>query len=122
MLLDILASFAIALLSGLGVGSGGLLVIYLTLYAGMPQLQAQGVNLVFFLFSAGASMLAHLSKRKLIAPLCILLITAGLPGAMIGASLAAILPAALLRRLFGAFLITAGAMTMTKRDTRRATI
>ena len=51
MLLDIIVSFAIALLSGLGVGSGGLLVIYLTLYAGTPQLQAQGVNLVFFLFS-----------------------------------------------------------------------
>lgn len=122
MLLDILASFAIALLSGLGVGSGGLLVIYLTLYTGMPQLRAQGINLVFFLFAAGASMLSHLAQRKLIAPLCILLITAGLPGAMIGASLAAILPAALLRRLFGAFLITAGALTLTRRDTRRATI
>lgn len=122
MLLDILVSFAIALLSGLGVGSGGLLVIYLTLYAGTPQLVAQGINLVFFLFSAGASMLAHLSRRKLIAPLCILLIAAGLPGALLGASLAAMLPAALLRRLFGVFLISAGALTLVKRDARRATI
>ena len=121
MLLDIIVSFAIAVLSGLGIGSGGLLVIYLTLYAGMPQLRAQGINLVFFLFSAGASMLAHLSRRKLIAPLCILLITSGLPGALIGASLASLLPAALLRKLFGAFLITAGVITLTKRDKSRAT-
>ena len=120
MLLDVIVSFLIALLSGLGIGSGGLLIIYLTLYAQMPQLRAQGINLVFFLFSAGASMLAHLSHRKLIAPLCILLIVAGLPGAMLGASLASILPAALLRRLFGAFLITAGVLTLTKRDTSRA--
>ena len=121
MLLDIIASFAIALLSGLGIGSGGLLVIYLTLVTDMPQLSAQGINLVFFLFSAGASMLAHLSRRKLIAPLCILLITSGLPGALLGASLAALLPATLLRRLFGAFLVTAGLLTLTKRDKSRAT-
>ncbi len=122
MLLDIIVSFMIAVLSGLGIGSGGLLVIYLTLYAQMPQLRAQGINLVFFLFSAGASMLAHLSHRKLIAPLCILLITSGLPGALMGASLASLLPAALLRKLFGAFLITAGLLTLTKRDASRATL
>ena len=120
MLTDIIVSFAIAVLSGLGVGSGGLLVIYLTLAGGVPQLRAQGINLVFFLFSAGASMLAHLSRRRLIFPLCILLITAGLPGALMGASLANLLPAVILRKLFGAFLITAGVMTLTKRDTSRA--
>lgn len=119
--LDATVSFLIALLSGLGVGSGGLLVIYLTLITQTPQLQAQGINLVFFLFSAGASMLFHLSRRRLIAPLCILLITAGLPGALIGSRLAALLPAALLRRLFGAFLVAAGTLTLTKHDTRRTT-
>ena len=122
MLLDIIVSFAIAVLSGLGIGSGGLLVIYLTLYAGTPQLRAQGINLVFFLFSAGASMLAHLSHRKLIAPLCILLVASGLPGALLGASLAAALPAALLRKLFGAFLISAGALTLTGRSKSSASL
>ena len=53
MWLDILVSFLIATLSGLGIGSGGLLVIYLTLLDGMPQLRAQGVNLVFFSFLQG---------------------------------------------------------------------
>lgn len=122
MLLDIIVSFLIAVLSGLGVGSGGLLVIYLSLLEGMPQLRAQGINLVFFLFSAGASMLAHLSRRKLIFPLCILLIVSGLPGAMMGASLATLLPSALLRKLFGAFLIAAGTLTLTKRDRTRASL
>lgn len=118
--LDILASAAIALLSGLGVGSGGLLVIYLTLVTQMPQLQAQGINLVFFLFSAGASMPVHLFHRRLLAPLCILLITAGIPGVLLGSSLAVVLPAAALRRLFGGFLMIAGLLTLTKRDKKRA--
>lgn len=119
--LDLIVSFCIALLSGLGVGSGGLLVIYLTLFASVPQLQAQGINLVFFLFSAGASMLVHLTQRRLPLALCILLIAAGIPGALLGSRLAALLPAEALRRLFGAFLATAGLLTLTKRDTRRAT-
>ena len=42
-------TFAVALLSGMGVGSAGLLVTYLALVLGMPQLQAQGLNLLFFL-------------------------------------------------------------------------
>lgn len=118
--LDITVSFLIALLSGLGVGSGGLLVIYLTLFASVPQLQAQGINLVFFLFSAGSSMLVHLWQRKLSLPLCILLILSGIPGALLGSQLAAVLPAAALKRLFGAFLVTAGLITLTKRDNPRA--
>ncbi len=118
--LDISVSFMIALLSGLGVGSGGLLVIYLTLFAAVPQLQAQGINLVFFLFSAGSSMLVHLWQRQFSLPLCILLILSGIPGALIGSQLAVLLPAAALKRLFGAFLVTAGLITLTKRDKSRA--
>ena len=117
--LDMLASFCIALLSGLGVGSGGLLVIYLTLLGQVPQIQAQGINLVFFLFSAGASMLVHLSHRKLLPPLCILLTVSGIPGTLIGASLAAVLPAALLRQLFGAFMVTAGLLGLIGSDKKR---
>lgn len=119
-LLNMLVSFGIAMLSGLGVGSGGLLVIYLTLICDLPQLRAQGINLVFFVFSAGTSMLAHLTRRRLLFPLCILLIACGIPGTLIGSYLAASLPGALLRRLFGAFLVIAGTLTLSKSDKVRA--
>ena len=46
------AAFLIAILSGMGVGSAGLLVVYLTMVLGAPQLTAQGINLLFFLPSA----------------------------------------------------------------------
>ena len=59
------ALFVFAVLSGLGVGGGGLLVIYLALFTDVAQLSAQGINLLFFIFSCGASMLVHLSKRKI---------------------------------------------------------
>ena len=50
--IDVIASFIIALLSGMGIGSGGLFVIYLTFMTNADQLSAQGANLLFFLFSS----------------------------------------------------------------------
>ena len=38
IIIDIIASAAVAVLAGMGVGGGGLLVIYLTLLKGMDQL------------------------------------------------------------------------------------
>ena len=56
--IDIAFTFVFAALAGMGIGSGGLLVLYLTLIRGTPQLSAQGFNLLFFLFSSGASVMA----------------------------------------------------------------
>jgi len=39
-ILNIIVGAATAVLAGLGVGGGGLLVIYLTLVLNLPQLQA----------------------------------------------------------------------------------
>ena len=44
VVVDLLASFSIAVLSGMGIGSGGLFVIYLTLVSSTPQLAAQGLD------------------------------------------------------------------------------
>ena len=48
--LNIIAAFIIAILSGMGIGSGGLFTIWLTAVAGTTQLAAQGLNLLFFLY------------------------------------------------------------------------
>jgi len=101
-------SLAVATLSGLGVGSAGLLVIFLTAVQHVPQLTAQGLNLVFFLFSSGAALLVHV-RRLTLPSLCIfLLIPTGLIGSVAGVALANICPQRLLRQLFGGFLIISG--------------
>ena len=38
------AAFLIAILSGMGMGSAGLLVVYLTMVEQVPQLTAQGIQ------------------------------------------------------------------------------
>ena len=115
-ILDIIASFAIAVLSGMGIGSGGLLVIYLTLVSSAPQLAAQGINLLFFLFSTGAAMTVHLRRRKIYYNAVLLMTVVGILGALLGSFTAGILPTALVRKLFGAMLIISGAVALFKKE------
>jgi uncharacterized membrane protein YfcA len=44
-------SLFIAILSGLGVGSGGLFVVWLTMVEGVDAIEARGLNLLFFVFT-----------------------------------------------------------------------
>ena len=99
----------------MGVGSAGLLVVYLTWVEHLPQLTAQGLNLLFFLFSSAASLILHLLRTPLLYTCILLLLIGGIPGALLGSSLALHLPGDLLRRLFGWMLIASGSIALFKR-------
>ena len=115
MWITLFATFAVALLSGMGVGSAGLMVIFLTLVQGVPQLEAQGLNLLFFLFSSGAALCVHLFRTPPLWLLLVFLVPTGLLGAWWGTSLALYLPQALLRQIFAWFLILTGALGVFQR-------
>ena len=103
--IDMIATFVVATLAGMGIGSGGLMVIYLTLIRGTEQLVAQGFNLLFFLFASASSMVIHLSRRKIFWLAVGIMIAAGLPCAYLGTRTAVLLPSPFVRSLFGLFLI-----------------
>lgn len=113
--LTILVCFATAVLSGLGVGSAGIFVVFLTTLGHFPQLAAQGLNLVFFLFSSGSALLVHMLKTPLLYGCILLLLLGGLPGCLLGARLANAMPQELLRRLFGIFLVLSGTLGLLKK-------
>ena len=103
-------AFGVAVLAGMGVGGAGVLVTWLTLVADVPQLTAQGINLLFFLFSSGAALCVHAVRTPVLGKLLYLLIPAGLLGAFLGSRVALWLPTAQLRGLFGILLILSGVM------------
>lgn len=100
-------AFAVAVLMGMGVGGGGLLVIALVFLAGVEQRTAQGINLLFFLFSAASSMVIHLRRRRVDRTL-LLGILPGCAAAFAGARLAENIPTETLRLLFGILLVLSG--------------
>lgn len=111
-----IAAFLIALLSGLGVGGGGLFAVYLSVFSDLPQLAAQGANLLFFLFSSGASVTVNLFRRHIIFPAVALMIVTGIAGAAAGSLLAHVLPDLWLRKIFGMMLIAGGIMAIKRKN------
>lgn len=116
--LDMAAVFGFSLLAGLGVGGGGLFVIYLTLVSGMGQLEAQGLNLLLYLTASAASLPVHLKKRSLSLPSLAILIAAGAIGSLLGSLCASRFDPALLRRLFGGMLILSGTAVLLSRRSK----
>ena len=113
---DFLISLGIAsvlgFLSGLGTGGGSLLILWLTLVQGMDPLRARSVNLLFFLPGA---ILATLLRRREGVPFRKIL-----PAVCAGCRTAALtsllqVDTALLRKLFGALLLFAGARELLYR-------
>lgn len=108
-MLDLLIGTAVAVLSGMGVGSGGLLVVYLTLAGGMAQPAAQALNLFFFIFAAGASTAVNIRRRNIAWGCVVLLGVGGVIGAVAGSALASVIKPRVLRILFGIMLTFIGA-------------
>ncbi len=103
-----LPAFFGAVLSALGMGGGGVLLIYLTAFEGMGQFTAQGINLIFFIPIAAVSLWFHIRGKLVDWRLALLLLPAGIAGVFLGASLAGKLPEELLRRLFAGLLAVIG--------------
>lgn len=52
MAMKLLVGTVLGFLTGLGIGGGSLLILWLTIVMEMPQAAARGINLLFFLPSA----------------------------------------------------------------------
>ena len=107
-LLPLLIGAATGVLSAWGVGGGTLLLLCMTLFLGVDQAEAQGINLLYFLPTAGVSLLFHRKNGfldsgalKAAAPL-------GTVCALAAALIATSVDLSLLRRPFGLFLLYAG--------------
>lgn len=115
-MLDFFASLCVAILAGLGVGGGGLLVIYLTFVKHVGQLEAQGVNLIFFICAAISSLFLDFKKRKINIFLALILILSGLPGVLLGFYLTQRVSPQAVRTVFGIMLIFSGITVFFKKS------
>ena len=107
-LLPLLFGFGTGILSAWGVGGGTLLLLCMTLFLGVEQREAQAINLLFFLPTAGISLFFHARNGYLDRPVWK---KAALPGAaasLIASLLALSWKPDLLRIPFGLFLLYAG--------------
>ncbi|MBQ6430621.1 MAG: TSUP family transporter [Oscillospiraceae bacterium] len=114
-----LAGLLCGVLSGLGIGGGTLLMVWLTAVMGMAQKSAQGINLLFFLPTAACALVFHIKNRLIRPRIVVPAILAGCVCAAGAAVLATAMDTGLLRRLFGGFLIVVGLTELLGRQRDR---
>ena len=105
---QIIAGLLSGVIGAMGLGGGAVLLIYLTLFGGVDQLKAQGINLLFFIPIAVVSVAIYAFKKQIDFKTVILFGAAGLCGATAGVFLTEWVGSALLSKIFGGALVAAG--------------
>ena len=113
-LLPVLFGFGTGILSAWGVGGGTLLLLCMTLFLGVDQRAAQGINLLFFLPTAGVGLIFHAKKGFIDKAVRNKAAIPGVLAAAVASFAAMHLDTQLLRRPFGLFLLWAGASLLWK--------
>ena len=116
-MLPALAGFLTGILSAWGIGGGTLLLLVMTLFLGVDQITAQGINLLYFIPTAAMALVQHRKNGLLDAPVLHSAIPGGLPAAALGACLATAVDVSALKKPFGVFLLAAGLYTVFSRTT-----
>ena len=113
--LPLLVGTATGILSAWGVGGGTLLLLVMTLFLGVDQRMAQGINLLYFLPTAGAGLLFHRKTGMLDRQALRQAIPWGVVTAALGAWAATAMDTAVLRKPFGVYLLVMGVLTLVKK-------
>ena len=107
-LLPFLCGLGAGTISAWGVGGGTLLLLVMTLFLGVDQRMAQGINLLFFLPTALSALICHAKGGYLDKPTLKAAIPTAVILAMAGAWAATAIDTELLRRPFGVYLLLSG--------------
>lgn len=108
MIVTLIVGFLSGIAAAMGLGGGFVLLIYLTAVSNINQLNAQGINLLFFLPIAILSVILH-QKNNLIdkRPLPFT-IGFGTVGVIIGALVAFYFPVSWLSKVFAVLVLIVG--------------
>lgn len=103
-----LAGIASGVVAGMGMGGGTLLIPILTIFLGIAQRSAQGINLIAFIPTAIVALIIHCKNKLVDFKTGIPIIIGGVIASICGSLLAMNLSNRLLQRLFGGFLLLVG--------------
>lgn len=107
-LMQCIAGAVTGVASGLGIGGGTLLMIWMTLVAGVSQSVAQGINLLYFIPTSGASLISHFKNGYIDLKVAVPAAIGGTMVTVCASLIATNLDMALLKQCFGGFLIVVG--------------
>ena len=108
MVITLLMSTLLGVLSGLGIGGGSLLILWLTLGLGADSQTARGVNLLFFLPAALISVFFRWKQGSLPIKKALPAMVSGAVSAAVFTMLAQQMDVLFLKKAFGILLLATG--------------
>ena len=113
---SIIVGTLLGFLSGLGIGGGSLLIIWLTVVWGTDPLAARSINLLFFIPSALIVCFLRVKQKQLHIKPLLPAILAGCTAAGIFSWISTTVDIDILKKLFGTVLIAAGLRELFYRE------
>lgn len=112
--LSIIAGFLSGLIGSMGFGGGGVLIIFLVVFSNVPQITAQGINLIFFIPCAILSVIIYAIKKQIDFKEILPVIFGGVLGAIPVSFLLNVIDTRYLSKIFAIFLISMGVISIIK--------
>lgn len=103
-----IVAFLTGIIASMGLGGGMVLIIYLAISTSITQIEAQGINLVFFLSIAIVSLIIHTHNELIEWKKIIPAIITGIIGVFFGGIIASNINSQLLTKIFALFIIIIG--------------
>ncbi len=101
----VLAGFCSGVLGGMGMGGGTLLIPMLTIFLGVTQHTAQGVNLLVFIPMGIVAIVIHIINKLIDYKVFLVLVLPAILTSVLASNLSNSIPNATLKLIFGIFLI-----------------
>lgn len=121
--MEMIAGAAAALIAGIfsamGMGGGGIMIIYFSLFTGISQLNAQGINVIFFIPIALIAVIVYhfkgLIEWKIVLPFALF----GIISSLLGSYIASVIDGNILSKIFGALLLVMGTRQLFSRSGKK---
>lgn len=107
-MISVIAGFLSGVIGSMGLGGGTVLLIYLAGFAGVEQLTAQGINLLFFIPIGALSVIIYSIKKQIKWKTALYFAVSGLAGAALGTFLSGFIGDKWTRIAFAVLLIILG--------------
>lgn len=104
----VLVGFLSGVIGGMGIGGGAILIPVLTIFMGFSQKTAQTINLLYFIPTAVIALIKHNKNKRIEKTVLTPIILSGVVGCVIGSYIALNIDNAMLKKMFGVFLLVMG--------------
>ena len=119
-MIEIILSTLAGLLSGtlgaMGLGGGGVLIIYLSVFKGLDQINAQGINLLFFLPAALLALIIYTKRKEIEFKKILPIIVFGVIGTLISSIAVNLFDQQLIRKIFGFIILAYGIIMLFSKE------